>query len=113
MRTDRFREGDPVIFTKTKFSARPGPRAEDVAPASQGESYSYLVKKFWTVIEHRDDRVLVQTRRGKLHWVAVDDPALRAPSWWEQFRYRERFPAVGDSGSPQPQERDREATGPR
>lgn len=96
MRTDQFRKGDPVIFTKTKFSVRPGPRAEDISPASHGESYSYLVKKFWTVIDRTDDRLLVQTRRGKRHWINLDDPALRAPTWWEQIKYRERFPEVSD-----------------
>jgi len=97
MGTARFQKGDPVIFTKTKFSAHPGPRAEDVSPASHGESYSYLVKKFWTVIEHQNGRLLVQTRRGKQHWIDLDDPALRAPTWWEQLRYRERFPVVSDA----------------
>ncbi len=99
MRSDRFQKGDPVVFTKTKFSARPGPRAQAVTPTSHGESYSYLVKKFWTVIEIADDRLLVRTRTGKQHWVDLDDPALRAPTWWEQFRYRERFPGIDDAGS--------------
>jgi len=96
MRTEQFRRGDPVIFTKTKFSVHPGPRAEDVTPASHGESYSYLVKKFWTVIDNTEDRLLVQTRRGKRHWINLDDPALRPPTLWEQFKYRERFPSVED-----------------
>lgn len=94
MRTEQFRKGDPVIFAKTKFSARPGPRAEHISPASGGESYSYLVKKFWTVVDRTDTRILAQTRRGKRHWIDLDDPALRAPTWWEQIRYRERFPAL-------------------
>ena len=97
MGTAQFRKGDPIIFTKTKFSVHPGPRAEDISPASHGESYSYLVRKFWTVVEHRGDRLLVQTRRGKRHWIDLDDPALRTPTLWEQLRYRERFPAIGDS----------------
>jgi hypothetical protein len=99
MGTARFQRGDPVIFAKTKFSARPGPRAEEISPASHGETYSYLVKKFWTVVYNTDGRLLVQTRRGKRHWIDLDDPALRVPTWWEQLRYRERFPAVSDSES--------------
>lgn len=99
MRTGQFQKGDPVIFTKTKFSVRPGPRAEDISPASRGESYCYLVKKFWTVIDNTDDRLLVQTRRGKRHWINRNDPALRAPTWWEQLKYRERFPDVTESQS--------------
>ncbi len=97
MRTNRFQKGDPVIFTKTKFSVHPGPRAEDISPASHGESYSYLVKKFWTVIANTDDRLLVRTRTGKQHWIDLDDPALRAPTWWERFRHRDRFPAAEES----------------
>lgn len=99
MRTERFRNGDPVIFTKTKFSVHPGPRAEQISPASHGETYSYLVKKFWTVIDRTDDRLLVQTRRGKRHWLNLDDPALRAPTLWEQIRFRERFPEIIKTGS--------------
>lgn len=99
MRTERFQRGDPVIFTKTKFSAHPGPRAEDISPSSHGESYSYLVKKFWTVLEREEHRILVLTRGGKRHWVNLNDPALRAPTWWEMIRHRERFPAIDDSDS--------------
>jgi len=96
MPTEQFRKGDPIIFAKTKFSPHPGPRAENIDPSSQGETYSYLVKKFWTVLECRDDHLLVQTRRGKTHRVKLSDPALRTPSWWEQFRYRERFPSLDE-----------------
>ncbi len=99
MGSDRFKKGDPVVFTKTKSSTRPGPRAEAIAPAGHGDSYSYLVRKFWTVIDNADNRLLVRTRTGKQHWVHVDDPALRAPTWWEQFKYRERFPSVSDGPS--------------
>lgn len=97
MRTEQFRKGDPVIFTKTKFSAHPGPRAEHIDPSSHGETYSYLVKKFWTVIECGDDHLVVQTRRGKRHRLNINDPALRTPNLWEQLRYRERFPRVDES----------------
>lgn len=97
MRTEQFQRGDPVVFSKTKFSAHPGPRAEDISPSTHGESYSYLVKKFWTVLDHDDNRILVLTRGGKRHWVNLDDPALRAPTWWELIKYRERFPAIGNT----------------
>lgn len=100
MRTEQFQKGDPVIFTKTKFSVHPGPRAEDISPSSHGDSYSYLVKKFWVVLDSTDDRLLVQTRRGKKHWINLDDPGLRAPTWWEQIKYRERFPTLGQTGAP-------------
>lgn len=97
MRTAQLQKGDPIIFIKTKFSSHPGPRAENIDPASHGETYSYLVKKFWTVLECRNDHLVVQTRRGKKHRVNLHDPALRAPSWWEQIRYRERFPTLDDA----------------
>jgi len=97
MHTENFQKGDPVIFNKTKYSPHPGPRAEHIDPSSHGETYSYLVKKFWTVLECRDDHLIVQTRRGKKHRVALNDPALRTPSWWEQLRYRERFPRIEES----------------
>ena len=100
MRTERFQRGDPVIFTKTKFSAHPGPRAEDISPSSHGESYSYLVKKFWTVLDREEHRIQVLTRGGKRHWVNLNDPALRAPNWWETIRYRERFPSIEDADAP-------------
>lgn len=98
MLRNRFQTGDPVVFTKTKFSVHPGPRAEDISPASHGETYSYLVKKFWTVVANTDDRLLVRTRTGKQYWIDLDDPALRAPTWWEQLRYRDRFPAAEAAG---------------
>ena len=102
MHTEQLRRGDPVIFTKTKFSAHPGPRAEDISPSNHGESYSYLVKKFWTVLDRDEHRILVQTRGGKQHWLNVNDPALRTPTWWEMIRYRERFPAIEEVDSPAP-----------
>lgn len=102
MRTEPFQRGDPVIFTKTKFSVHPGPRAEDITPSTHGESYSYLVKKFWTVLEREEERILVQTRNGKRHWINLDDPALRAPTWWEMIRFRDRFPVIDEVDSPPP-----------
>lgn len=100
MRTAHFEKGDPIIFTKTKFGPRPGPRAESIDPSTHGESYSYVVKKFWTVLECTEDRLLAQTRRGKRHWINMDDPGLRAPTWWEQIKDRERFPEIDKSEAP-------------
>lgn len=101
MRTGNFQKGDRIIFAKTKFGPHPGPRAEDIDPSLHGETYSYLVKKFWAVLVCEDDRVLVQTRTGKRHWIDLDTPGLRAPTWWEQIKYRERFPIVEDGELPQ------------
>lgn len=100
MRTEHFEKGDWIIFAKTKFGPHPGPRAEDIDPSLHGETYSYLVKKFWTVLDREADRLLVQTRTGKQHWVDLDAPGLRAPTWWEQIKYRERFPIIDEEDEP-------------
>ena len=84
--------GDWVIYRKTKHSPVPGPRAENVLPARNGDDYCYTVDKFWVVTEVRSDQQLVlKTRRGKAHTVSPDDPNLRKANWWERRRYRNRF----------------------
>jgi len=89
----QYRRGDPVIFRVTKSSYRPGPRACNVHPAPNGESYSYAVDKFWTVVEDLgNDMLLLRTRRGKTHRVHTLDPQLRHATWWERMRYGARFP---------------------
>jgi hypothetical protein len=88
-----YHRGEPVIYRLTKSSIRPGPRAQKVAPAPQGDSYSYLVEKFWVVRDVLPDgRVVLATRRGKEHVVPADDPNLRHARWWERLVYRGRFP---------------------
>ncbi len=85
--------GDPVIFRMTKFSTDPGPRAKEVQPARSGETYSYLVDKFWTVGQIATDGTLVLvTRRGKQHRVTPEDLRLRPANWWERWMYAARFP---------------------
>ncbi len=98
MRSSDWSAGDWVIYRKPKRSAAPGPRARNVMPATSGESYSYMVDKYWVVKELLgDDHLLLQTRRGKQHEVAVDDPCLRKPRLWERWLLRNRFRAVEDS----------------
>lgn len=88
-----FHVGDPVIFRMTKFSTDPGPRAKEVQPAPSGETYSYLVDKFWTVGQiATDGTLLLVTRRGKQHRVASNDLRLRPANWWERWMYAKRFP---------------------
>lgn len=88
-----FQIGDPVVFRMTKFSTDPGPRAAEVQPARSGETYSYVVDKFWTVGEVTAENMLVLvTRRGKQHRVAANDLRLRSANWWERWFYRNRFP---------------------
>ena len=96
-----FQRGDSVIFEISKTSSRPGPRAQNVRPALRGDTYRYTVEKCWIVDEILSaDLLLLRTRRGKTHAVAVGDRRLKHPSLWQQMRYRNRFRAVraGRSG---------------
>ena len=87
-----YRPGDYAIYRKTKFSQRPGPRAASVRPSRNGDSYCYIVDKFWVVQEvSTDGTMVIRTRRGKTHCVSTDDPQLRRPNLWERWRYRDRF----------------------
>lgn len=88
-----YRSGDLVVFSVTKFSTDPGPRAHDIHPAPYGETYHYQVDKFWVVGDVLDDgKLLLLTRRGKRHTVTPDDPRLRLARWWERWLHRDRFP---------------------
>ena len=84
--------GDWVIYRKSKRSAAPGPRAQEVVASQKGEKYSYVVDKFWIV-----DAVLpgnqlrLRTRRGKVHQLSADDPNLRPANWLNRLLYRNRF----------------------
>ena len=96
-----FHRGEPVIYRLTKSSMKPGPRAQKVAPAPQGDSYSYLVEKFWVVRDILSDgRVVLATRRGKEHVIEADDPNLRRARWWERIVYRGRFPDMASRQEP-------------
>jgi hypothetical protein len=87
-----FKPRDWVVYRKQKHSTSPGPRAKAVAPAPQGETYAYVVDKYWVVKQRLDDdRVLLLTRTGKEHAVATNDPNLRGARWWERWLYQERF----------------------
>lgn len=101
MQRGRFSPGDPVIYRKFKYSSTPGPRAKDVDPAPRGEDYTYSIDKFWVVVELcSENRVLLETRRGKQHVVELTDPNLRHARWWEKIFYRDRFPKPAGSETP-------------
>lgn len=91
--------GTPVIYKMNKYGTSPGPRAQDVRPATRGDTYSYKVDKFWVVVEVRDDKVVLQTRRGKKHEVDPNDPSLRPANWLERIWHRQRFPDFRSSES--------------
>ena len=97
----KYHPGDWVVYRKTKFGLRPGPRAENVVPARQGEEYSYEVDKYWSVTQVLSSgRLMLMTRRGKLHEVATDDPLLRRANIWERFVLRQRFPLTRQQDMP-------------
>lgn len=91
-----YRNGDVVVFSRQKYSQSPGPRARDVSPAETGETYSYVVDKYWLVAGECDDGQLrLLTRTGKEHSIAVDDQRLRRPTVWERLFRRNKFPSSG------------------
>lgn len=93
-----YHPGDWVVYRKTKRSIRPGPRARHITPARCGEEYVYEVKKFYVVERVEPGHVIVRTRKGRRHRIAIRDPGLRRAHWWERFWFRHRFPI----GTPEP-----------
>ena len=90
-----FQPGDWVVFRKQKTSSAPGPRARGTSPSSKGETYTYVVDKFWIIQEVRDDgQVVLRTRKGKEHTLSPDDPRLRHASWWEKWLFGGRYRAA-------------------
>ena len=86
------KRGDWVVYRKQKHSTSPGPRAKEVSAAPRGDSYSYVVDKFWVVKQLlEDEELLLVTRGGKQHTVSLDDPNLRLARWWERWLYKDRF----------------------
>lgn len=97
MSVKNLKVGRKVVFSKDKSSLSPGPRAKDVVPLSKGDTYSYIVEKYWTVKEVRDDgTATLITRRGKEHTVPLDDPRLRHANLWERWIYHNRFPKLSE-----------------
>lgn len=86
------RPGDVVVYTKTKHTTSPGPRAHDIEPESRGEYYTYAVDKYWIVESVEPDGITCRTRRGKSHRIALDDPRLRPANFWEKLFLKSRFP---------------------
>ncbi|MEM9826225.1 MAG: hypothetical protein AAF958_06535 [Planctomycetota bacterium] len=86
--------GQWAIFRKSKRSTQPGPRASRIQASSKGDSYSYVVDKFWVVSRVLGDRLELRTASGKLRELAADDPNLRKPTFIERWLWRDRFRRV-------------------
>jgi len=96
-----FQPGDPVIYMRSKQSSRPGPRARLVSPTGTGDSYNYVVDKYWRVQQILDDGdLLLVTRRGKLHRISASDPMLRKPGLILRLLMAARFPVQTMPGTP-------------
>jgi hypothetical protein len=90
-----FRPGDCVIYRKQKLSEHPGPHAEDIHPAPNGDTYNYCVPKFYRVVAVLPDHtIVVRTRRGRQRTLAAADVALRRARWWERLLFAGRFPPL-------------------
>ncbi|QDV14892.1 hypothetical protein CA51_48020 [Rosistilla oblonga] len=95
MDASKLKRGDWVIYRKQKSSTSPGARATDVHPTPGGDTYHYLVDKFWVVeAVLENQQILLRTRRGKQHTIDANDPRLRRASWWERLMYRSRFTTI-------------------
>jgi hypothetical protein len=90
-----FSPGDLVVYKKQKRSSSLSARAHDIAPAVQAGKFSYVVDKYWIVIEAGDDgTVVVKTRGGKHHRLSLADPNLRRAKWWQRLWYRSHYPRL-------------------
>jgi hypothetical protein len=90
-----YQPGDWVVFRVTKYGVHPGPRASNVIPAQNGDSYRYTIDKFWIVVcRTSNGQLSLRTRRGKEHVVAADDIRLRKANIWERWRYKSRFEEI-------------------
>lgn len=91
----KWKPGDWAVYRKSKRSPTPGKRAADVVATTKGETYTYVVDKFWVVeTTLPDNRIRLRTARGKVHEIEVDDPNLRRPTWLQRLLFRNRFRAV-------------------
>lgn len=93
--------GDWVVYRKSKRSTSPGPRAQRVIASQKGEKYSYVVEKFWVVeAVLPGNKLLLRTRRGKVHQIESEDLNLRRANLLHRILYRHRFLEAGDSTTP-------------
>ncbi len=100
MSNDAYKAGDWVIYRKQKSSSSPGPRARNTVPSAKGETYHYIVEKYWVIDEVLEDGTLkMRTRRGKQNLVRCDDPRLYKPRLWQRWLFGNRFRAAERSAA--------------
>ena len=87
-----FQPGDRVVYRVPKFSRRPGPRAKNIHPAPNGDTYAYEVDKYWIVADLQEGQLVLKTRRGKRRVVSQTDERLRKASLIERLLKGHRFP---------------------
>lgn len=92
-RVASFTRGDIVVYSRQKQSNSPGPRARDVSASAGGETYSYIVDKFWIVAEVGEQELKLLTRRGKEHTVDINDFRLKRPTFWQKLFLKYKFPS--------------------
>ncbi len=88
-----FQPNDWVVYTREKHSLSPGPRAKNIAPSPHGEMYSYEVDKYWIVRQVTDGEIVLETRKGKVHAIPLNDRRLRKANFWERIFFANRFPS--------------------
>ena len=93
-RVREFKIGDYVIFRRLRSANRPSRKATRIRPSLRGESYAFVVNKYWIVDDLIDDEelVLLRTPKGKTISVSIHDPSLRHATIVERWLYRRRFP---------------------
>ena len=88
----KLKAGNFVMYQKEKTSTHPSLRAENVFPARHGDTYSYVIRKFWKVLQvFEDDTIEVETRRGKHRTLAYGDRRLRKAGLWQRLFFKDRF----------------------
>ena len=96
--SNKWNPGDWAVYRKSKRSTSPGPRAANVVASQKGESYTYVVDKFWVVESVLPgDRILLRTAKGKSHIIDAADPGLRRPSLLQRLFWRHRFREAAES----------------
>ena len=88
----KLKAGNFVVYQKEKTSTHPSLRAENVFPSRHGDTYSYVIRKFWKVLRVSDDDTIeVETRRGKRWILAYGDHRLRKAGLWQRWFFKDRF----------------------